>query len=172
MEKNTLEDLQKILAKLDPRRFSNIDIKNRVRLIRAIEIATAIGKVPTPRRAQGKNPYKFLQIGLTLGDNKLKTKIHNRLLSRIKVGMLKEAENLHRNGLTWKRMEELGLEYRYQAFLLQKKISKTEFEQRLETEIWHYAKRQKTWFKRDRRIKWFSLGKENEIQKEIKRFLD
>jgi len=172
LEKNTLEDLQKILAKLDPRRFSNIDIKNRVRLIRAIEIATAIGKVPTPRRAQGKNPYKFLQIGLTLGDNKLKTKIHNRLLSRIKVGMLKEAENLHRNGLTWKRMEELGLEYRYQAFLLQKKISKTEFEQRLETEIWHYAKRQKTWFKRDGRIKWFNLRKKNEIQKEIKRFID
>ena len=138
LEKNSLEDLQKILAKLDPRRFSN----------------------------------KSLQIGVTLPNHKLKTKIHDRLLSRIKKGMVKETENLHKNGLSWKRMIELGLEYRFMANYLEKKITKSEFIKKLETEIWHYAKRQMTWFKRDKRIKWFSPRKENKIQKEIKLFLD
>jgi len=170
LEKNSLEDLQKILAKLDLRRFSNIDIKNRVRLIRAIEIATHLGSVPKTKKQ--KNKYKSLQIGVTLPNHKLKTKIHDRLLSRIKKGMVKETENLHKNGLSWKRMIELGLEYRFMANYLEKKITKSEFIKKLETEIWHYAKRQMTWFKRDKRIKWFSPRKENKIQKEIKLFLD
>jgi len=43
-------------------------------------------------------------------------------------------------------MRELGLEYRLLADLLQKKILKDEFAKQLETEIWHYVKRQKTWW--------------------------
>ena len=164
--KNSLENLQKILAKLDLRRFSNIDIKNRARLIRAIEIATAIGSVP-PLKSVSKGIFDILQIGLVLPDKKLREKIHNRLIARVNAGMIREAISLHKNGLSWKRMCELGLEYRYLAFLLQKKLTKKEFFTRLEVEIWHYAKRQMTWFKRDKKIKWFTPNKTKNIDKEV-----
>ena len=171
MEKNSLEKLQKTLARLDIRRFSDIDIKNKVRLIRAIEIATYLGSVPTLERTGAENSYKSLQIGLTLPDKKLKENIHKRLLLRIKGGMINEAKKLHREGLSWKRMRELGLEYRYEADYLEKKMTKAEFIQKLETEIWRYAKRQITWFKRDKNIKWFSPRETRKIDKSLAGFV-
>jgi len=69
--------------------------------------------------------------------------------------MIAEAKKLHAGGLSWKRMEELGLEYRYLSRHLKHQISKDEMTHLLEKEIWRYAKRQMTWFKRDKNIQWF-----------------
>ena len=57
-------------------------------------------------------------------------------------------------GLSYKRMEELGLEYRYLARLLQNKLTKQEFLDQLEREIHKYAKRHWRWFKRNKNIQW------------------
>lgn len=89
--------------------------------------------------------------------------------------MLKEIQKLHESSLSWKRMHELGLEYRYGALYLQNKISKEEMIEKINTKTWHYAKRQKTWFKRDQNTIWIDPRKKSEInkvQKEIKRFLN
>ncbi|MCB9806081.1 tRNA (adenosine(37)-N6)-dimethylallyltransferase MiaA [Candidatus Nomurabacteria bacterium] len=168
LEKWKTEKLFETLEKLDPERAQSIDRNNRVRLIRAIEIVKSIGKVPKIRKS---SPYDVLQIGLEWPDNILKKRIKDRLLKRIKSGMIKEVKDLHKNGLSWKRMEQLGLEYRYVSLFLQNKISKEEMIEKLNTEIWHYAKRQKTWFKKDKRIKWFSPKEVRKIEKEIKGFL-
>lgn len=170
LEKKSLGKLVKILKKLDPERASDIDKKNPVRLIRSIEIATALGKVPKLKKE--KSEYDILQIGLTLPLETLKQKIHTRLISRIKIGMIKEAEKLHREELSWKRMNELGLEYRYLAEYLQKKISKQELLDKLNVKIQRYAKRQITWFKRDGRIHWFSPKQLKQIDKTVKGFVD
>jgi tRNA dimethylallyltransferase len=148
----TLSNLVKKLYKLDPERAKTIDQNNKVRLIRAIEIAAALGKVPEIK--QKDSPYEIIKIGLTLPDEVLKKKIHARLLKRIQQGMLKEAKKLHDSGVSWKRMNELGLEARFAAHYLQGKLSKADMLSQLETAIWHYAKRQKTWFKRDSTIRW------------------
>jgi tRNA dimethylallyltransferase len=66
----------------------------------------------------------------------------------MKQGMIKEVEQLHGDGISFKRLEELGLEYRYIALYLQKKLSKQEMIEQLESAIWHYVKRQRTWFKK------------------------
>ncbi len=63
-------------------------------------------------------------------------------------GMIEEVKNLHKKGLSWKRMEELGLEYRYVSRYLLGKITKKEMFEKLKIEIWHYAKRQMQWFGR------------------------
>ena len=160
LENKTPEQLFAILGKLDETRASNIDKKNKVRLIRAIEIAKALGEVPklqsqTSDTCSNRCPtsiYEYIKIGLTLPDEVLKERIYNRLLARIKKGMIKEVKDLHAKGLSWKRMNELGLEYRYVSSFLQNKITKEEMIENLNTEIWHYAKRQKTWFKRDKSI--------------------
>jgi tRNA dimethylallyltransferase len=64
-------------------------------------------------------------------DDILKDRIHKRLYARMDIGMVEEVERLHSEGVSWERLESLGLEYRY-----------------LEMAIWHYAKRQRTWFKK------------------------
>ena len=158
-----------VLKKLDPKRARDIKNKNeqnnKVRLIRAIEIAKALGSVP--KTTEEIPPYKFIKIGLYLPPDKLKKKIKKRLLSRIKIGILNEARKLHRQGLSYVRMEELGLEYKFMALYLQNKISKQKMIEKLKTEIHQYAKRQMTWFKRDKEIKWFDASDIKQITKQM-----
>jgi tRNA dimethylallyltransferase len=172
LDKKTTEQLFEMLKKLDSNRAKRIDKNNKVRLVRAIEIAKALGKVPI--LSENKNKFDVLKIGLTLPPEILKEGIRIRLLFRIKKGMIREVEKLHENGLSWKRMDNLGLEYRYVALYLQKKMEKEEMIKKLNTEIWHFAKRQKTWFKRDLNIIWIDPRKKSDklkAQKEIKEFL-
>ena len=143
-----------LLKKLDPRRAKNIDPKNPRRLIRAIEIAKTLGFVPN---LEAKPPsWEVFQIGIKLSDDALKENISKRLIGRVKKGMIAEAKRLHSQGLSWRRMDELGLEYRYVAKFLKGEISKEEMIDKLKSEIWKYAKRQMTWFKRDKKINWIN----------------
>jgi len=160
LETNNTEELFKILKKLDPKRAKNIDKHNSVRLVRAIEIAKALGTVPKMKKKKSK--YDFIQIGLTLPSEILKERIHVRLMERLPK-MIIEVRKLHLDGLSWKRLESLGLEYRFTALYLQKKISKSKMLERLNTEIGQYARRQMQWFKRDARIKWFDPSHIEEI---------
>ena len=146
------------LQKLDPVRAKSIDAKNPRRLIRAIEIATALGKVPKLKTKP--SPYEFVLIGLNPGEKILKQNIHKRLVKRLKQGMIQEVKKLRAAGLSWKRLESFGLEYRFVAQFLQAKITKQEMKTLIEKESWQYAKRQMTWFKRDERIRWISKPEE------------
>jgi len=152
LSKKSAAQLFTMLKKLDPVRARNIDPKNARRIIRAIEIARALGRVPKLRKSASR--YSPVFIGLAVPPHILKEKIILRLERRLKQGMIEEARELHKKGLTWKRMDELGLEYRYLALYLQKKMTLEEMKKKLATEIWHYAKRQMTWFRRDGRIRW------------------
>lgn len=163
LEGKTAKQLFEILNKLDKERSKNIDPQNKVRLIRAIEIAKTLGSVPkistrpiSARPCLAENKFEVFKIGLTLPPEILNERIKTRLLKRIQKGMIKEVENLHKEGVSWKRMNDLGLEYRYVSYFLQNKISKEEMINKLNIEIWHFAKRQKTWFKRDKSIIWIN----------------
>lgn len=168
LEKLSTEKLFALLKKKDPRRARRIDRFNRHRLIRALEIVTVLGKVP--ERTSG-SAYETHIIGVTLPKEKLKKRIHDRLGARIKKGMVQEVQRLHTNGLSWKRLESFGLEYRHIARYLQKKISKEQMLLELEHDIRHYAKRQMTWFKRDKTIRWFSPKERATIARAAKNFL-
>lgn len=145
LDKCSLSDLQKKLQKLDPERYESIDIHNPVRLVRAIEIATELGSVPPLTMS---SPYDIEWIYLDFPQDVLKERIHKRLMKRMKIGMVKEIERLHEQGVSWKRLESFGLEYRYIAQYLQKKLTKEEMLEKLYSEIVKFAKRQRTWFKK------------------------
>ena len=98
--------------------------------------------------------YDVLQIGIKLPDEILKKSIDKRIKKIIKSGLVAETEKLRKSGLSWKKIYELGFEYKYPALFLQSKISKEEMLAKIILENWQYAKRQMTWFKRDKRIKW------------------
>ncbi|HTK03749.1 MAG TPA: tRNA (adenosine(37)-N6)-dimethylallyltransferase MiaA [Alphaproteobacteria bacterium] len=163
LEKKSLSELVAMLKKLDPEKLKTIDQKNPVRLIRAIEIAGVVGKVPALKKRQ--TIYDVLEIGLKLSKEKLEEKIYNRLIKRLEIGMIDEAKNLKKSGLSYKRMESLGLEYRYLARYLQNKLTKEEFVNQLNIKIRQYAKRQMTWFKKDKRIVWFDVSQPRYIEK-------
>ncbi len=77
-------------------------------------------------------------------------------------GLIGEAVRLKGEGLSLKRMRELGLEYKVLADFLEKKITSLEgeagFISILQTKIHQYAKRQLTWFKKDKEIIWFDIS--------------
>ena len=134
-----------MLQKLDKERAKNIDPKNKVRIIRAIEIAKALGKVP--KVTEKASPYKFIKIGLYLPPEKLKKKVEKRVKKMFKDGLLNEIKKLKKSGLSNKRFQELGFEYDNPTY--EKVVNGT----------LQYAKRQMTWFKRDKEIKWFDASK-------------
>ncbi len=152
LEKLTAEQLFNKLKKLDPKRATTIQKENKRRLIRALEIIHKLGKVPEVKT----NPLaaNILIIGLKPNDNKLKQLIKKRILKRLHQGMIKEVAGLHRNGLSWRRLENFGLEYRFIAKYLQGKLTKDEMINELSIASWHYAKRQMTWFKKMSNVNW------------------
>jgi tRNA dimethylallyltransferase len=154
LEQKSTSQLFTILKKLDSDRAGNIDIHNKVRLIRAIEIATSLGRVP---KLESRIPYDSTYIGLDLADLALKERIRARLLRRLRGGMVAEVRRLQRQGVSYRRLESFGLEYKNCALFLQKKISKEEMIQNILTESLQYAKRQRTWFRRNKAIGWRTL---------------
>jgi len=153
------------LQKIDPERAQNIDAKNKVRLIRAIEIVETIGKVPafTP---QDSPVYQTLKIGLKLPEEKLKKRIKLRLKKRIRDGMAIELYDLHfKKKVPWKRFLELGFDQKYISLYHQKKIDRQEMLDKLFEGNWKYAKRQMTWFKRDKQIIWLDPSNKKDLKK-------
>lgn len=166
LEKKTTEQLFAMLKKLDPARAQTIDPHNPRRLIRAIEIVKHTGKAVPEKNAEPL--YSALLLGVKKSDTELKKRIHARLRARMKKGMVAEAKKLHDNGVSWKRMNELGLEYRYLALHLQGKITKQEMIDELDTKIGQYAKRQMTWFRAMLGIAW--IVSEKEAEKRVRGF--
>lgn len=168
LSQKSLVWLQSRLKSLDLGRYKTIDLKNPVRLIRAIEIATALGSVP---KTKPEYPFEALFLGIQLPMPNLSQRIHARLLSRMKSGMLAEAKRLYARGLSLKRMNDLGLEYRFLALHIGGKITRTEMLLQLEAEIIKYAKRQMTWFKRNKKINWLAPNNSAKAISLSKKFL-
>ena len=158
LEKKTALELFKILQKLDKIRAKDIKEKNeqnnKIRLIRAIEIAKTIGK--TPKITEETPPYKFIKIGLYLPTPILKKKVEKRVRKMFQAGLLKEIKKLKKTGISEKRLKEFGFEYDNPT------------EEKVISETIKYAKRQMTWFKRDLEIKWFNPSSKD-FKKDLKR---
>ncbi len=159
------------LQKIDPQRAAAIDSKNKVRLIRALEICQKLGKVPRPENNKLKTKsYEFLQLALDVPKEVLREKIQKRLDERFEQGMLQEVQNLHQSGISWQRLESFGLEYRRLAEFLQDKISESKMQEKLFFDIIHYAKRQMTWLKKNPDLIW--IPDPNEAEKLVEKFLE
>jgi tRNA dimethylallyltransferase len=168
LEKLSLEELQQKLEETDLERFSEIDTKNKVRLVRALEINSQLEKVPELVK---KPKYDVTQVGLYWPKEILHQRIHDRLTSRMENGMVEEVRNLHESGISWERLESLGLEYKYIALFLQDKITEEEMLIELETKIKQFAKRQMTWWKKDESIRWFNPDKYKLINNKVTKFI-
>lgn len=153
LSQKTPQQLFAILKKIDPRRAKTIERSNPRRLVRAIEIVQKTGQA-VPELKKQPLPYPFLMIGIKMSQEEIVKHISKRLTRRLRAGMVAEVSRLKNSGLSWKKLENFGLEYKFIALYLQKKITKAALIKRIQKESEHYAKRQMTWFARDKRIHW------------------
>lgn len=175
LEQLGAEKLFKKLEKVNPEfacRLNNSDRNNPRRLSRYLEIARETDLVQTKRQ---NNPYDFLVIATKISDAQMRKNIVLRLDERLEGGALvDEVKSLHKSGISYKRLISFGLEYKYVALYLQKKLNEEEMREKLITAIYRFAKKQKTWFKRfekqGQKINYVSSYKELELL--VSEFLD
>ncbi len=151
LESKSLEELGEIYLKMKPDLHTKVDLLERDRVIRGIEIylghqeprASELRAMMYPRP-----DIRPLIMGTTFDRALVRQNIETRLKERLEEGMLDEVKSLHDSGVTWERLEKLGLEYRYCAMYLQGKFeSKEKMVEELFISIRQFAKRQETWFR-------------------------
>ncbi len=167
LEKKTAETLFKILKRLAPARAKTVEHQNKRRLIRAIEIAKT-KQVKSKPVSTIYRTNQILWVGVKIKPEELRKKINKRLEKRLKAGMINEIKKLREQGVSWKRLDDLGLEPRWISRYLRGQISKEEMVSKLQTAIWRYSRRQMTWFRRNKNIRWIKTLRE--AKKLLKKF--
>lgn len=160
MEPLSTEILQEKLITLRPEQHNTTDLLDRDRILRAIEIAIYMERVePEPAP-----PLRPLVLGIAWDRKILRQRAARRLKTRLEEGLIEEVEDLMADGVSWERLEQLGLEYRYVSRFLRGSIkNRNDLYQQLSGEISRFAKRQETWFRRMERngveIHWIPEGR-------------
>ena len=147
LESTPLEVLCEQIIKEQTDLHVKADLQEKERVIKAIEIIEAKkrGNDTTSDYRPDINPFI---IGTTLNREQLWQNISIRLKERLDEGMLDEVSSIHDDGISWERLEKLGLEYRYCSLFLQGKMAtKDELFEQLFIAIRQFSKRQQTWFR-------------------------
>ena len=127
------------------------------RMIRMIEKLAA----GVSAESESQPRYDVLQLGMTFERDVLYRRILERLDARIKEGMIEEVENIVKMGATPEFLENLGLEYRYTyRYISGQYPSFEDYHAELYKEICHFAKRQMTWFKKEKSIIWLDTSRD------------
>ncbi|OGD66060.1 tRNA (adenosine(37)-N6)-dimethylallyltransferase MiaA [Candidatus Berkelbacteria bacterium RIFCSPHIGHO2_12_FULL_36_9] len=170
LEKKTTEQIFEQLKKVDPVSAKK-NKSNRRRLIRALE-SYLVNLRPLSEYKNIKPNFDYLMLGIDLPRQELYQKIDTRVDSRLKEGMIEEVECLLQKGISYDRMQRFGLEYRHLSNYLQNPTPenlKSEIKG-LKFKIHAYARRQLTWFRKNKEIHWIRNYKQaNEI---IRQFLN
>jgi len=165
--------LWKKLIKLDPAVENFIQKENSRRVIRALEICLKTKKQFSKLRKKGKPLFRVLEIGLKAPRRIIYERINRRVNKMVKNGLVEEVKSLIKK-YGWNFPAINGIGYRQFIPYLKKEVNLEEAIEQLKKDTRHYAKRQITWFKKDKRIIWFDITKKNsqeKIEKLIEDFL-
>ena len=149
-----IEYLQELLKTLDEVQYNQMDVQNPQRLIRALEVCRASGKPYSSflQRKEKQRDFTSVQIGLTADRTEVYERINKRVDMMLEEGLLIEAQDMmpykHLNAL-----QTVGYKELFSFF-----EGECSFEAAIEAikmNTRRFAKRQFTWFQKDKRIKWF-----------------
>ncbi|OGR27722.1 MAG: tRNA (adenosine(37)-N6)-dimethylallyltransferase MiaA [Desulfobacterales bacterium RIFOXYA12_FULL_46_15] len=162
------------LSECDPKAADRIHPNDSFRVIRAIEVFQTTGNRISDyqkRHSFHDHRYESLKIGLYLEREKLYDRINQRVDMMMNKGLLNEVLSMVENGYSFnlKSMQSIG--YKHMAMFIQKKIDLPEAINLLKRDTRRYAKRQFTWFNKDKDIAWYNPLEINGIEKLIKDFL-
>jgi len=175
LKDRTVKELFETLSSIDPVKSASLNLsdrKNPRRLVRAIEIAQHNLKGKCKKRQFSLNA-DVLMVGLTTSREKLNNNIEIRVQQRILMGVESEIGRLFKMGIDWDMQSMNALGYKQWRKHLLGKITKEEVVEKWTKDEIGYAKRQITWFKKDKRIKWFDISKKDykkDIESEVKKW--
>jgi len=158
-----LDWLQKKVQQTDPLYFSIGEIQNPQRLMRALEVKLSTGKSILEFQTQKKahRNFSIIKIGLELPRAELNQRINTRVDVMMQQGLVNEVKELesyqHLNAL-----QTVGYKELFDYF--NGKISLTEATEAIKINTRHYAKRQMTWFKKDKEVRWCTPGLEEVVK--------
>lgn len=152
LAKKGIELLLKRLKKIDPAIEKKIDVHNPRRVLRALEICLQTNK-PLEKK-KGESEFYFLQLGIAIEKNKLYSLLDKRTEKQFKRGWIKETKSLIAKGYTDKLASMSGIGYKSICRYLRNEITLEQAIALIKIDNRHYAKRQMTWLKREKRIVW------------------
>ncbi|WP_026487610.1 tRNA (adenosine(37)-N6)-dimethylallyltransferase MiaA [Caldanaerobius polysaccharolyticus] len=168
------EYLYEKLKKVDPITYKRIHPNDIRRIIRALEVYKLTGKPISYYQEITQNrpnpEYNALMIGLTMDRQKLYKRIEERVDKMIKDGLIEEIKWLCDNGYKNNMIAMQGLGYKEIIRYLEGQCTLEEAIEILKRDTRRYAKRQLTWFRKDKRIHWFYVDQfscKEEITKNI-----
>ncbi len=166
--------LHERLKQADPESAGKIHPNDKVRIIRALEIAQLTDRLPSDLIEQhgfSDSPLNTLTICLDVERKELYDRINKRSLAMIDDGLTQETEGLLNKGYSpeLKPMQSIG--YRHIAAYLQGEWTLEDATQNIQRDTRRYAKRQFTWFRGDPDYLWMSPEEMDSIQGEIRGFL-
>lgn len=162
LEEFGIEKLQEELKQVDPNYFNEVDIYNKQRVIRALEIYRGSGSPFSQFRNNNlnKRPFNIIKIGLELPRKEMYDRINQRVDIMINEGLIEEAKSLfHLKELN--ALQTVG--YRELFDFFEEKISLDFAIEEIKKNTRRFAKRQMTWFKKDKTVTWFSPKDEQPI---------
>jgi len=167
LEKEGLESLRFDLKKVDPDYYKTVDLKNSQRILRALEVFNMTGKPYSSfrKKIKKKRDFSIFKVGLNMDRKKLYEKINKRVDNMIAEGLVEEARSV----LKYRDLTPLKtVGYRELFGYFDKKTTLEEATEKIKSNTRKYARRQLTWFGRDKDIKWFNPDEKDKILNYIK----
>lgn len=162
LKQKGIEPIQRELKECDPLYYETVDKNNPRRLIRALEVFHETGRPYSEFRKKEtvKRNFNFVKIGLNMDREKLRERIDKRVDEMLAMGWLEECKRL----LPFRNLNALNTVGYSELFdFIDGKADWKTIVQNIKTNTWHYAKRQLTWFKKDKEIQWFEPTDETGI---------
>ena len=148
------EELLALLENLDPEAVKIIDVANQRRIIRALEVCILSGERFSKQRKKGDELFNVLQIGIDISREDLYRRINERTEKMMEDGLLGEAQSLLKQKYGWNLSSMNSIGYKQLRGYFEKTLDLDQTLEMLKRDTRHFAKRQITWFKRDKRINW------------------
>lgn len=153
-EEKTAAELLSWLGKLDPDAAASIDQYNKRRIIRALEVCILSGKQFSKQKKKGDPIFNILKFGIAIPREQLYERIDARVDRMITEGLEKEITYLVKQKYGWNLPSMSGIGYRQFKAYFEGSRTLDQVVSQLKQDTRNYAKRQMTWFKRDRDIIW------------------
>lgn len=174
-EKNGAISLHDILREIDPESAAAIHPNNIKRVIRAIEYFRISGEKISDHNKMGslkKSPYDYLYIGLTRNRDELYERIDKRVDLMIEAGLIDEVKKLLYSGCNLKMTSMQALGYKEIIHYIKGRCTLPEAIRILKRDSRRYAKRQLTWFNRNKDIHWINLSEMSSAQEALEKAKD
>lgn len=172
IEAEGLEAVYLHLTAIDPDYARKINLNDEKRIVRALEVYELTG-VPFSRQQQRKSDtYRLAAVGLEMERKELYQRIEQRVEQMLDRGLIKEVEGLMASGCDYRANAMQALGYKQVICYLNGFLNYEEMVAEIKLETRRFAKRQLTWFKRDRRIHWIKVKNEDSLEILIENILN